>query len=341
MADRDFGLIRFDRARAELAKISSVSEVKEIRDKATALRLYVKQQGAGLEMQNQCAEIKLRAERRAGELLAETPLNEGTRLGGNTMLPPDESPRLADLGVSRMQSHRWQRIAKLPEPEFEDFIDTTKSAGHELTSVGMAARAKVWLNAGRKASIEKPTPAQSVQTLAELADAGKRFGTIYADPPWKYGNQGTRAATDNHYPTMTVEEVCALPIEGLAAENAHLHLWTTNAFLRPAFDVITAWGFTYKSCFIWAKPQMGIGNYWRVSHEFLLLGVRGSCPFADHSLMSWASIPRTEHSAKPEAVRAMIEKASPAPRLELFARTTARGWTSWGNEVQRQLFDGG
>lgn len=178
----------------------------------------------------------------------------------------------------------------------------------------------------------------TVTDLTDLTDAGKKFGTIYADPPWQYGNQATRASTDNHYLTMPIAEIEALPIAGMAAENSHLHLWTTNGFIQEAFGIIAAWGFTYKSMFIWCKPKMGIGNYWRVSHEILLLGVRGSCPFADHSLLSWAELERGKHSAKPEKVREFIEKASPSPRLELFGRDARNGWAVWGNQVSRDLF---
>lgn len=181
----------------------------------------------------------------------------------------------------------------------------------------------------------------TVAELRSLIGQGRTFGTIYADPPWKYGNQATRSATDNHYPTMSVEEIAALPVKELAAEDCHLHLWTTNAFLFDCKQIMEAWGFEYKSTFVWVKPSMGIGNYWRVSHEFLLLGVRGSAPFLDHSQMSWARLDRTKHSEKPEAVRRMIELVSPAPRLELFGRRVAGGWTVWGNEIKRTMFDAG
>jgi N6-adenosine-specific RNA methylase IME4 len=175
--------------------------------------------------------------------------------------------------------------------------------------------------------------------LQSLIDAGKKFSTIYADPPWQYSNQGTRAATNNHYDTMSIDDIAALPIASLVADHAHLHLWTTNAFLFDAKGIMEAWGFQYKSCFIWVKPQMGIGNYWRVSHEFMLLGVRGSCPFMDRSQMSWAAIDRTKHSAKPEVVAQKIEKTSPGPYLELFGRQTREGWTVWGNEIEKTLFN--
>ncbi len=108
-----------------------------------------------------------------------------------------------------------------------------------------------------------------VADLNDLIEAGYKFATILADPPWRYSNTSSRGAAENHYPTMTVEQICEEPIRQLVSEKAHPHLWTTKAFLEAAFTVIRAWGFEYKSCLVWAKPQIGMGNYWRVSHEFL------------------------------------------------------------------------
>lgn len=165
-----------------------------------------------------------------------------------------------------------------------------------------------------------------------------KFATIYADPPWKYGNQGTRAATNNHYGTMTVAELCEMPIEQFAADDAHLHLWTTNAFLKQSFEVLEAWGFEYRSVLIWVKPQMGIGNYWRVSHEYLVLGIRGNAKrFNEKNHMSWIEESRTKHSAKPECVRQKIEAVSNGPFLELFGRKSVKGWTVFGNQVEELL----
>ena len=172
-----------------------------------------------------------------------------------------------------------------------------------------------------------------VTDLRELIDAGRKFPTIYADPPWKYGNQGTRASTDNHYKTMPVADIMAEPVAELAADDAHLHLWTTNAFIFEAKEILEAWGFTYKSMFVWVKPQMGIGNYWRVSHELMLFGLKGRLPFENRAQMSWLEHPRTKHSVKPPPVRQAIEKVSPGPRLELYGRQLVEGWTVYGDEV--------
>lgn len=184
-----------------------------------------------------------------------------------------------------------------------------------------------------------PPDTCAISDLQGLIASGKKFRTIYADPPWKYSNQATRASTDNHYETLTPEEIVEIPIKELAEEQAHLHLWTTNAFLFDSKAIIEAWGFEYKSCFIWVKTQMGIGNYWRVSHEFLILGVKGGLRFMDNSQMSWAEIERREHSEKPDEIRQVIEKVSQPQRLELFGRKLFPGWIVWGNEIERNLFN--
>jgi N6-adenosine-specific RNA methylase IME4 len=178
-----------------------------------------------------------------------------------------------------------------------------------------------------------------VSDLGELVRAGKKFGTIYADPPWKYGNQRTRAATDNHYPTLTVEQIAALPVAELAGNDCHLHLWTTTAFLFECPKLFEAWGFTYRSVLVWAKPHMGLGNYWRVAHEFLMLATRGDAPFLDHSIPSWILADRGSHSTKPRAVRQLVERVGLGPRLELFGRSAIDGWTVFGNQIARTMFD--
>ncbi len=179
---------------------------------------------------------------------------------------------------------------------------------------------------------------RTTDDLSALVARGERFGTIYADPPWIYDNQATRASTGNHYGGMTVEALCELPIKELASPDAHLHLWTTNAFLFDCKSIFDAWGFEFRSTFVWVKPQMGIGNYWRNSHEFLLTGIRGNAKrFADKTLKSWLECDRSRHSEKPFVVRDYIRRASPGPYLEMFARTPADGWTCWGNEIEHGL----
>lgn len=186
----------------------------------------------------------------------------------------------------------------------------------------------------------RPILPSIVRDLQVLVEQGMQFSTIYADPPWPYSNTAARGAAENHYGTLSLDKILKEPVKELAAPHAHLHLWTTNAFLREAFDVMQAWQFRYKSCLVWIKPQLGMGNYWRVSHEFLLLGVRGNLPFRDRTCRSWVSARRTIHSRKPFAFRALIERVSPGPYLELYGREEQPnfGWTVYGNQVERRLF---
>ena len=133
-------MIHFENARRELELARTVDEVKSIRDRAEAMRLYCKQARHSLEMQNQCAEIKLRAERRAGEMLSETEKNQGGRTERKFNLPHGDRtgniPTLSDLGITRNQSSRWQKLSEIPENSFEDYIETTKSKEDELTTAG-------------------------------------------------------------------------------------------------------------------------------------------------------------------------------------------------------------
>ena len=185
-----------------------------------------------------------------------------------------------------------------------------------------------------------PKPTSVVRDLSQLVLSGRRFQTIYADPPWPYSNAAARGAAENHYRTMTLDDIRGEVVKDLVEADAHLHLWTTNAFLREAFDVIRAWGFKYKSCLIWTKPQLGMGNYWRVSHEYLLLGVRGNLPFQNRTVRSWQTARRTVHSRKPFLFRGLIEQVSPGPYLELYGREEHphTDWTVYGNQVERRPF---
>lgn len=177
-----------------------------------------------------------------------------------------------------------------------------------------------------------------VDDLSSLTARGLRFGTIYADPPWRFDRK-PRGAAEHHYRTMTIDEIAALPVRDLAAADAHLHLWVPHSFLFDARQVMEAWGFEYKGLFVWVKPRVGLGHYWRSAAEYLLLGVRGTCPFQDNTIRNWICIDRGEHSVKPDQIRHLVERVSPPPYLELFGRAAVRDWVVFGNEVSKGLFD--
>lgn len=234
----------------------------------------------------------------------------------------------------RSENLSWSHhseVAALPPADRAEIL--ARAAAEKLSTRDVKALAKQ-----EKNRVGAKHDTCTTDDLHALIARGDRFGAIYADPPWVYDNQGTRAAQGNHYGGLTVDELCELPVRDLAMPNAHLHLWTTNAFLFDCARIFDAWGFEFRSSFIWVKPQMGIGNYWRNSHEFLLTGIRGDAKrFNDRSLMSWMECDRSRHSEKPFIIRDYIRRASPGPYLEMFARTPADGWTCWGNEIERGL----
>ena len=166
-----------------------------------------------------------------------------------------------------------------------------------------------------------------------------KYQVIYADPPWEYGNTMPEEFGEqkDHYQTMTVSEIAAMPIAGLAHDNAVLFLWVTSPILEEAFEVVKAWGFEYKSSFVWNKDAHVMGHYNSVRHEFLFVCVRGSyMPVEPNQFGSVVTIKRTkEHSEKPAQFRKMIERMYPeSARVELFARERVDGWVVYGNELE-------
>ena len=168
------------------------------------------------------------------------------------------------------------------------------------------------------------------------------YRTIYADPPWaEHGGGQIKRGADRHYPLMKTKDIKALAFDVLRVghDDAHLYLWVTNNFLPAGLEVMEAWGFRYVTCITWAKPSIGIGQYYRGQTEQLLFCVRGKVEYrtrpdgkrAQGSTLVTA--PKLEHSVKPESVRQTIELVSHGPRLEMFARRPAKGWDTWGNHL--------
>ncbi len=160
----------------------------------------------------------------------------------------------------------------------------------------------------------------------------QKYATILADPPWGKDQLGNYGAV-KHYNVMSIEQIKAMPVEDLAADNAHLYLWLTNAVIREGYDIMEKWGFKPRSMCVWLKPRLGLGVYYRLCTEFLLFGTRGKAPVKFHSQPNWLFAARQDHSHKPEEQYAMIERMSHGPYLELFARRRQPGWDAWGNEV--------
>lgn len=174
-----------------------------------------------------------------------------------------------------------------------------------------------------------------------------RFGTILADPPWRFANRTGKMAPEhkrlNRYETMSIEEICALPIAEAARERAHLYLWVPNALLPWGLRAMEAWGFTYKTNLIWHKVRKdggsdgrGVGFYFRNVTEMVLFGVRGKnirTLAPGRRQVNLLATRKQEHSRKPGELYSIIEACSEGPYLELFARGRRAGWTSWGAQA--------
>lgn len=178
-----------------------------------------------------------------------------------------------------------------------------------------------------------------------LAKAAGSYSTILADPPWQFQNRTGKMAPEHRrllrYPTMDLREICRLPVPRLAADNAHLYLWVPNALLPEGLQVLSAWGFTYKSNLVWYKVRQdggpdgrGVGFYFRNVTELVLFGVRGSMRTEQpgRTQVNLFSSRKREHSRKPDEIYDLVEACSPGPYLELFARFRRPGWDQWGNE---------
>lgn len=233
-------------------------------------------------------------------------------------------------GKSRSElGYRVQFAATVPEEELSNALDSFAS----------------WRDVVRDLKRERDA-ADNIPAEPPAIPEGK-FATFVADPPWRYGNTSTRGAAENHYGTMSIEELCDLDVvRNHAANEAHLYLWATAGHLPEAFRVMEAWGFEYKTYLVWVKPQMGMGNYFRVSTEIVLFGVRGGMRTQRRDVKNYFEAKRAKHSAKPPMFHDLVASCSPGPYMELFSRCSADqmltgcqcskcrlGWTVWGNQA--------
>lgn len=321
-------LIRYDAACKAIAEARTTDEAKDWHDKAAAMQAYAKQ-AKNKELEVDAAEIRLRAERRLGEMIAVQKATVGLNAGGRPTetganSEPVSVPTLAQIGIDKKLSSRAQKIAVVPADKFESMIANWRervSAENERVSVNL-------LREGDR-QILKDLPSYSLP-------AGV-YSLIYADPPWRYEHVKTESrAIENHYPTMSLDEIKALSVDSIAAPDCALFLWATSPKLAEAQEVIEAWGFTYRTCAVWVKDKIGMGYYFRQRHELLLVATKGSppAPLPSARVDSVISAPRQAHSAKPVEVYSLLEVMYPnSSRVELFSRTPRAGWEAWGNQA--------
>lgn len=323
-------LVRYDAMRTQLAECARVDEAKDIRDKAEALRAYSRQRD-DKQAEQWFEDIKVRAIGRIGDLSAALPKSlHGTVKGGKrggSKLPPGEVSKKAALksaNISEKAAAEAEKVAVIirehPERKLR-LRDVRQIIKKERRSERESSLAEATLAASRKLG-------------------KKMFAVIYADPPWRWEpysrETGMDRAADNHYPTLTPDEIGNIVLP--AARDCVLFLWSTAAMQPAAHFVLTAWGFALQTHCVWVKDRLGTGYWFRNKHELLLLATRGQVP-APAPGEQFPSVIEADvgaHSAKPDVFAQMIEAMFPnLPRLEMFGRKQREGWEVWGNEAEK------
>ena len=253
----------------------------------------------------------------------------------------------AMLNVSRRTVQAAVKVRDDAEPELVAAVEQGKIAVSQAAQIASRPPEEQRAIVGRVQAGEKPVAAvRSIQreSLGDRVAAlpPNQYRVIYADPPGKYGDErgGLEGYSDSaaaaQYPTMPLADICAMDVKSMAAPDSVLFLWATFPLLPDAIEVVKAWGFTYKTAFVWDKQRANMGNYHNACAELLIIATRGSCtPEIDKRPPQVIAEARGKHSAKPESFRVLIDTLYPTgPRIELFRRGDALdGWTVWGNEA--------
>lgn len=324
-------LANLSAATQALAAASTLEEVKQIHDMAQAAQTYARAAKLGLEAQNHAAEIKLRAERKAGELLAQLERDERAGAGrppkiasnvGHNLEPSEYRAVLDKTGTTRQDANRWGRIAEIPEQVFEQHLEDVKAAGRELTTTSTVQLA---------ARLKQPEPAMTP------AIPSGRYRCIVIDPPWPVAKiERTERPYQGgtlDYPVMALEEIAALPLDDIAEDAAHLYLWVTQKYLPDGLRLVRGWGFDYQCLLTWVKPVGFTPFSWMYNTEHVIYAHRGGLRLDKLGMKLSFAAPVNGHSVKPDAFYDLVLQASPGPRLEMFARQERDGFTVWGNEV--------
>nr|WP_136252854.1 MT-A70 family methyltransferase [Ningiella ruwaisensis] len=276
------------------------------------------------------AELALKAKpliaERAKENLVEAGKNNGKGLQ-NSAKAIDKVDTRAELSKRAEVSHDTiSKAEKILEKADEDTKAKLRSGEISINAAYKEIR-KADL---RKNRIEKIT---EISKGNSILPSDKKYPLIYADPPWRYETATENRKIENQYPTMSIDEICELDVP--AADNCILFMWVTTAMMEKCFDVLKSWGFKYRASAVWDKQKMGMGYFFRVQHEFLIVATKGDIPTPEpqNRFRSIFSTPSTKHSAKPEQVIEAIEKMYPElEKLEMFCRSPREGWNVWGNQ---------
>lgn len=330
------------RAGQRLLDARSSAEVLEAKALAEAALHYAKITKAANDTHADCLRIITRAEMRMADEIDKTPSAQGRNLPN--VQTPDERASYDEMGLDRRRVAEWREVRDAGEGVVESALQNALAEGRaptkaEILNAAKAIRAEQQSEKADKRAEREATLANATRRASEAMGLQK-YNVILADPPWRFEpysrETGMDRAADNHYPTESVETIAALDVPDAAADDAVLFLWATAPMLPEALDVMSAWGFQYKSHLIWEKDRLGTGYWARNKHELLLIGTRGNIPAPSPGTQpeSVVKAPVGRHSEKPAIFYEIIERLFPnVPKLEMFAREHRAGWDSWGNEV--------
>lgn len=329
-----------DRAAKRLFEARSSAEVLEARAAAQAAHHYAKLVKASNETKADCVHMIVRAEMRMADEVDRAQEKGEVRIQkDNQHVRTSDKHSLEDIGINRQRLNEWRTVRDAGEEVVSEVIQNALSEGRAPTNSEI-------LKASKEIRAERAEISRDrrIKNIAEISkgntelNTGQRYPIIYADPPWQYENPpmgGVNRSIENHYPTMTLEEICALPVSEIASDDCLLYLWATAPKLQECMSVIDAWGFSYRTCFVWVKDKIGMGYHARNQHELLLVAKKGEIPPPPTSARVSSVIKgkRTEHSKKPEEFYELIESMYPElPKIELFSRNKREGWKNWGNQ---------
>lgn len=353
----------YETACRALAEARTIDEVKDLADRAEAMRIY-NRQAKNKDLEADAAEIRERAERRLGEMIIEGKASGQIAEGRppKNCSEPEQFTRikLDDLGIDRKTSMRSQRKAGIAERAFNGMIALMRD---DIVSGKRSADILKGSNHAGQQQARRDLELTLSDETARLSRGGRRFPVLYADPATRFRAGIGNRSIENHYPTMTTEQICAMPVGDRCLPDTRLYIWTTVPQLANTIThILPMWGFNYSSCCVWDKTdadhenEIGTGLVFRNQHELLIYATKGSPAGPAIKPKSIYRERKREHSRKPDYYREMIHRMTGGdvvdgkfvgglPCLELFARVDGEhplpiGWEAWGNQSSSFADDG-
>jgi N6-adenosine-specific RNA methylase IME4 len=322
-------LVKYDAACKAISEAKSVDEIKHVHNISDAMRAYAKQ-AKNKQLEIDAAEIRIRAERRLGEIIRDQKETVGLNKGGNPKLltgaRQEPVATLADAGIDKKLSSRAQKIAAVPQKEFDGMM---KEWREEVAQVGE----RVTTNIIKRGEVEK-----TKRDIRPIKIPEGKYSTIVIDPPWPVESMVLdkwESPIDEKYPTMSIQQITDMDIKGMAHDDCALFMWTTHTYLKDALNIIDAWGFKYHCCITWDKVGgFSLCGFHRRT-EFCIYSYKGKMNInqSGEFIPTIINESKRKHSQKPKIFDELMRTNTSKPRIEIFAREKKEGFDTWGNQL--------